>query len=267
MKFVSKTILACSFAAASMFTGVAAQAATFNPFTVDPTGTYENFTADKITGNYTEIATFNPDGTFNVSLMWTAGQFVTDQGNTPINAGTTGLGVGYNIYALYTASGMVNSSGAITTFDFTPGSGALSFVLDANNNTKAVRPTTGAGSFALTNNSDDIVLATGTAISGQGTLNAALPTCGTASGLNCGSFGSTTTFVLNDAGKSFFVAPNPFYGLSFQGGLLNSFSFSGTQVINGSLDVSFRDVPEPASLGLLGLGLLGLGFVRGRKQS
>ena len=267
MKFVSKTILACAVAAASMFAATAAQAVVYNPFTVDPTGPSANFTADKITGNYTEIATFNPDGTFSVSLMWDAGQFVTNNGNTAIKAGVTGLGVNYGIYALYTASGTVSTSGSVTSFTFAPGTGSFKFVLDANNNTTATAPTTGSGAFALANASDDIVLANGAAISGLGQLNSALPTCGDLNGLNCGSFGSTTSFNLTADGKNFFIAPNPFYGLSFQSGQLNNFSFSGTQVINGSLDVAFRDVPEPASLGLLGLGLLGLGFVRGRKQS
>lgn len=267
MKFVSKTILACSFAAASMFAATAAQAVTYNPFTVDPTGTYANFNADKITGNYTEIATFNQNGTFNVSLMWNAGQFVTNNGNTEIKAGTSGLGVGYSIYALYTASGTVSVDGSITSFNFAPGTGAFTFVLDRNNDTTSIAPTSGSGAFTLALDSDDVVLANGAAISGLGQLNSALPTCGTNQGINCGSFGSTTSFNLTADGKNFFIAPNPFYTLSFQSGQLNSFDFSGTQTINGSLDVAFRDVPEPASLGLLGLGLLGLGFVRSRKQS
>ena len=82
MNAFSKTIIASSIAAATIFSGTAA-AATFNPFTVDPVnGSQANFVADKITGNYTETATFNQDGTFNVSLVWTAGQFVGNGGNT-----------------------------------------------------------------------------------------------------------------------------------------------------------------------------------------
>ena len=81
MNAFKKTIVAASIAAATIFSGTAA-AAPFNSFTVDPVGPQANFVADKITGNYTETATFNQDGTFNVSLVWTAGQFVGNGGNT-----------------------------------------------------------------------------------------------------------------------------------------------------------------------------------------
>lgn len=272
MKAVSKTILALS-AAAALFGSASAFAAptssgVFNPFTVNaPDG--KTFTADKITGNYVEVATFNPDGTFNVSLEWTAGQFVANGGQTALSPKTTGLGFDYGMYALYTASGTVSqdpTTGA-TTFTFTPGTGSLQLFLDKNADTTIDgNPSSGTGSFSLGNTSDDVLIASGNPLSGQGTLNPSLPTCG-ANGINCGSFGSTTSFALNSTGAAIFTDPSPFYSLSFQSGQLNNFSPTGTQTINGSLDVVFSgQVPEPASLGLLGLGLLGLGVVRRRKQ-
>lgn len=269
MKFISKTVLALSVAA-SLFAVTSAQAAVFSPFTVDPVApAYANFTADKITGNYTEVATFNANGTFNVSLLYTAGQFVTGGGTTALSSKTTGLGYDYGLYAVYKASGTVTTVNGVTTFNFIPSaSDSLTFFLDTNGNTTTnALATSGTGNFTLANTSDDVVLATGKPVTGVGMLDTSLSTCGT-NGINCGSFGASSTFNLTAAGSQFFVAPTPFYSMAFQSGQLNNFQASGTQTINGSLDVVFANqVPEPASLGLLGLGLLGLGFVRGRKQS
>jgi len=252
MNAVSKTMIAASFAAASMFS-TAASAAPFNEFTVDPiNGNYANFVADKITGNYTEQATFNADGTFNVSLLWTAGQFVGNGGNTAYEARRTGLGATYGLYATYTASGTYSMANGVTTFNFASGSGNLNLYLD---------------DYATESST---LLATGNPLSGYGELDPSLPTCGD-DGINCGSFGASSTFELTAAGSSFFVAPNPFYMMSFQSGQLNNFDPTGEQTINGSLDVVFStlpngEVPEPASVGLLGLGMLGLYAARRRNK-
>lgn len=273
-----KTVLACSVAAASMFAVSAQAAALFTPFTVshtEGTGTdavTTTFVADKITGNYVETATFNGDGTFDVSLFWDAGQFVTGGGEVAIAAGDSRLGVDYGLYALYSASGTVTNSGGKTVFTFTPGTGSLQLKLDEKRDTvKTANAPNGTSSFTFTGSGEDRLLATGNPLEGQGTLDTTLSTCGAGGGrgINCGSFGSTTTFALTlPDGPAFFVAPTPFYDLSFQSGQLNNFTPTGTQTINGSLDVTFGRVPEPSTTALLGLGLLGLGFTaRRRKQS
>ena len=258
MNAFKKTILAASIAAATIFSGTAA-AAPFNSFTVDPiNGNQANFVADKITGNYTETATFNPDGTFNVALVWTAGQFVGNGGNTAYSAFQTGLGSNYGLFANYSASGTYTVSGSTTTFNFQPGTGSLNLFLDTD----------------LASAGGDVLLGTGNPLAGQGTLNPMLSTCSSPSnpngnGINCGSFGASSTFALTAAGSDFFILPNPFYSMSFQSGQLNNFTPSGTQTINGSLDVVFEnaaEVPEPASVGLLGLGMLGLYAARRRNK-
>jgi hypothetical protein len=265
---INKTLLATALTAALGVASTSAAAVVFPDFTVDATayGAPATFVADKITGNYAEWVSINETGGFDVSILWNAGQFVANDGATALNAGGpsgTGLGNTYGMYALFQGSGTVNI-GPLTQFLLTPG-GSLNLYLDPNLDTAFVDPVVvqGQNPWTTANDIDDLLIASGAAYYGSGTLNTLC-----SGGINCGSYGQTTSFNLTiPDGTSFFTLPVPFYNLSFQSGQFNNFTPTGTQLINGSMDAVFG-VPEPESLALLGIGLLGLAMSRrGRKQA
>lgn len=276
MNKIFKPLAAIAMVTAFGFSSTPALAVVFEDFTVQegvvPGGTVSNqFTADKMTGNYVEVITFTGANTFSISLKWNAGQFVADNGVNPVGTqlGSFGAG-GYGLYGLYQGSGTYSTIGGVTTFTTTPGVGGLSMYIDASQNTSFTAPGSGTLAWATGNVADDLLVATGSPLAGGGTLDPSLSTCGgLGGGINCGSFGTSTTFDLTAFGKTYFINPDPFFNLSFQSGQLNNFTIGGTQLINGSLDMVFgnKPIPEPASLALLGIGLVGMGVNRRRKAS
>lgn len=262
-KLARKSLLAAGAAVGLSVASTSAMAVVFPDFTVDPSAysSASSFTADKITGNYTEVVTFGAT-TFDVSILWNAGQFVQNDGTTALSGGTTGLGdsTGYNMYALFQGTGTFGISGSTASFSLS--SGSLDLYVDPSSDTTFTAPVVGSNPWTTGSSGDDVAMATGGVVAGSGTLNT-----GCSGGINCGSFGQTTTFVLTSPdGTSFFVSPVPFYNLSFQSGQFNNFTVAGTQTINGSMDAVFT-VPEPGTVALLGVGLLGMGLTMKRNRT
>jgi hypothetical protein len=268
---IRKTLVTCAVTAAMGLTASASAESLFPEFTINEgvvDGAKANiFTANRIIGGYEEKIVFNPsgigasNGSFTVDLTWAASQFFLSPSITPppnqLNGNPLAGPAQYGIFALYNGTGTYSQANGVTKFSFTPESGSLQLFLD---------PTPELAGDA------NQLLATGVPTFGEGTLDPTLSTCGTNGpsgviGINCGSFGATTTLELTNFGKTYFIAPNPFYAFSFQSGQLNNFQVGVSQTITGSLDVVFGNaVPEPATVALIGLGLLGFSASRRKRK-
>lgn len=251
----------------------------FNPFQIQESavpGAVSNLIdADKINGTFNEVVTITGANTFSTSLLLEFQGF----SNTAINANTNGQ-IGdvssnqYGLYLLYTSIGTFVPSGS--GFQYTTTNALFNMYVDVItdggvkttfgepagplSSTLALIPT-----YTLGNAADDLLLASGSFISGSATQ-----TCsGSADNNNCGSFGQTTTFDLSDLGSSYFVSPNPFFTISTQSGNFNGFvpTVGTTQTISGVANAVFNTVPEPDSLALLGLGAILMGTSLKRRGS
>ena len=265
----ARALLGAALAAGS---GLASASSVYPEFTVDTSalgggGKLGTFTANDISGQYHEQLTFTSDSTFVVTLDFVAQGFNHDDTNPALSAsltaGQTGLGVNYGLLAILNASGTYSTSGGVTTFALTPG-GALTLSYDAGANASFLAPASPGGSFTIDANGDVLTtLATGAAITGNGSQSCSAPNL-------CGSFGQENSFALTAAGSTFFVGPSTFYDLSLQSGQFEGFpvTVGGTVTASGSLNAVFANsVPEPGSWAMMGLALAGIVAVRARRRA
>jgi hypothetical protein len=276
---MKKTLLTLATLTALGLSSTSANAA-FLDFTMDygsvpgfPLSPYP-VVADKLNGGYSEI--INLTGTANpVNFNYTTNAFInlnqvfSNEGATLVGT-FTGVGgeiispAGFGMYALFTSTGTYNAG------VFAGLTGLFDLYIDPSQDT--ANTFTAGGAFSLGGTGDDYQVAFATVmdylVGNPGGAPAAYDTVFSDFTLTTGDQGSAA---LTQNGDLFFVAPRPFYLNLRSNGDFDQFitNYNGNPLqifASGDVSAVFQEVPEPASLALLGLGMLGLGATR-RKQA
>lgn len=218
------------------------------------------FDADKLNGLYGETLTINGDLSFDVSARAIFDQYGLG-GGAAVESGLLGGAEGlidgsYILYALFEGAGQVNPDGTITFSN-----ASVSLWADVDSDTTFGAPATGTGTWTLGLDGDDLeVLSSSSLLAGTGELTP--PTGGffdlTFEDLLLSAFGEAyyptlakLNFVFATVDGDFDTVPSP--------------PAPGTYSVRGDLSVVYN-VPEPATLTLLGFGLLGSGLAARRRQ-
>ena len=234
------------------------------PFTVTPAGIGEiqaPFVANQINGTSSELLTLAPGPNTFTGVGWVNFSAFVNNGSN-VGAGTSGLNLGpgtlgYQMYLTFSLAGSL-SSGTFGAPNSNYNLSSLNFTLraDPNNNTTFTQANAATSTSATVGGilGDDITLGNGSLIVGVAGFDALF-----------GAFlNSTQSYANTAAGNLFFTSPSPFYNIAFdafnntsQGVVVNGNLISITNAA-GVVDFNRVQVPEPESLGLLGIGLLGL---------
>ena len=278
MKAFSKKLLAV--AAGLALTSVSALAShvpalSFGPekFIVNPSaaGIGEPngpFTAGSISFDYRALVT--QDGTVSPATFAENGSvffnpFRVSVGGQAINVATSGLGLNYELYALFTALGTSTTNGAGGRDGLFNDFG-IQFFVDRNSDTTFNASGSQASTLPTGGIADDVLVLTGNLQVGGFHVFPNLAAGDFDVIFNVTGFGTTSFFSVTTDGQRLSQGDLNGVNSTIIGLGSGSGSFTNAE-IDGSGNNTYQSIPEPTSLALVGIALVGGALARRKAQA